>query len=185
MQSDDDIAAYTQRVAQTWGVGQRSSEMAAVFSSSLRTAKMFIQVGTVWKVRSRTRPRSTSRIPGKPHFRKIMITRRLGRGDRFDLQGGPRRIQRTGTTSTNAERMRRASFLFFIIFFVFVLSIISRIMRKLAATVIRRAEEAARSSSQWGLAAAAVGPLAEAEAASVDSAVAAAVLAAGGAGSSW
>jgi uncharacterized protein len=45
MQSDDDIAAYTQRVAQSWGVGQKEQRNGAVLFVFTQDHKMFIQVG--------------------------------------------------------------------------------------------------------------------------------------------
>ena len=45
MQSDDDIAAYTQRVAQTWGVGQKDKRNGVVLFVFTQDRKMFIQVG--------------------------------------------------------------------------------------------------------------------------------------------
>ena len=45
MQSDDDIAAYTQRVAQEWGVGQKDRRNGAVLFVFTQDRKMYIQVG--------------------------------------------------------------------------------------------------------------------------------------------
>ena len=45
MQSDDDIAAYTQRVAQAWGVGQKEQRNGVVLFVFTQDRKMFIQVG--------------------------------------------------------------------------------------------------------------------------------------------
>ncbi len=45
MQSEDDIAAYTQRVAQAWGVGQRQQRNGAALFVFTQDRKMFIQVG--------------------------------------------------------------------------------------------------------------------------------------------
>jgi uncharacterized protein len=45
MQSDSDIADYTQRVAQTWGVGQKERRNGAVLFVFIEDRKMFIQVG--------------------------------------------------------------------------------------------------------------------------------------------
>ena len=45
MQSDDDIAAYTQRVAQAWGVGQKDKRNGVVLFIFIQDRKMFIQVG--------------------------------------------------------------------------------------------------------------------------------------------
>src|SRR6516225_825625 len=45
MQSDSDIADYTQRVAQAWGVGQNERRNGAVLFVFIQDRKMFIQVG--------------------------------------------------------------------------------------------------------------------------------------------
>lgn len=45
MQSDDEIAAYTQRVAQAWGVGQTDKRNGVVLFVFTQDHKMFIQVG--------------------------------------------------------------------------------------------------------------------------------------------
>jgi uncharacterized protein len=45
MQSDSDIADYTQRVAQAWGVGQKDKRNGVVLFVFIQDRKMFIQVG--------------------------------------------------------------------------------------------------------------------------------------------
>jgi uncharacterized protein len=45
MQSDSSIEDYTQRVAQTWGVGQKDRRNGAVLFVFVQDRKMFIQVG--------------------------------------------------------------------------------------------------------------------------------------------
>ena len=45
MQSDDDVAAYTQRVAEAWGVGQKEKRNGVVLFVFAQDRKMFIQVG--------------------------------------------------------------------------------------------------------------------------------------------
>jgi uncharacterized protein len=45
MQSDDDVAAYTQRVAQAWGVGQKDNRNGVALFVFTEDRKMFIQVG--------------------------------------------------------------------------------------------------------------------------------------------
>jgi len=45
MQSDSDIADYTQRVAQVWGVGQKERRNGVVLFVFIQDRKMFIQVG--------------------------------------------------------------------------------------------------------------------------------------------
>jgi uncharacterized protein len=45
MQSEDDIAAYTQRVAESWGVGQKDKRNGIVLFVFVEDRKMIIQVG--------------------------------------------------------------------------------------------------------------------------------------------
>src|ERR1700736_4442441 len=45
MQSDDDIAAYTQRVAESWGVGEKDKRNGTVLFVFVEDRKMIIQVG--------------------------------------------------------------------------------------------------------------------------------------------
>ncbi|MDQ2919322.1 MAG: TPM domain-containing protein, partial [Verrucomicrobiota bacterium] len=45
MQTDSDIADYTQRIAQSWGVGQKDRRNGAVLFVFKDDRKMFIQVG--------------------------------------------------------------------------------------------------------------------------------------------
>src|SRR5207247_722880 len=45
MQSDSDIAAYTRRVAEGWGVGQKEKRNGVVLFVFIQDRKMFIQVG--------------------------------------------------------------------------------------------------------------------------------------------
>src|SRR5438445_7316251 len=45
MQSDSDIADYTQRVAQAWGVGQKERRNGVVLFVFIQDRKIFIQVG--------------------------------------------------------------------------------------------------------------------------------------------
>ena len=45
MQSDDDVAAYAQRVAQSWGVGQKDKRNGVVLLVFVEDRKMIIQVG--------------------------------------------------------------------------------------------------------------------------------------------
>ena len=45
MQSDSDIADYTQRVGQAWGVGQKDKSNGAILFVFVQDHKMFIQAG--------------------------------------------------------------------------------------------------------------------------------------------
>ena len=132
MQSDDDIAAYTQRVAQEWGVGQKDKRNGAVLFVFTQDRKMYIQVGyglegalpdlTAFDI-------TEYRI--KPRFRNNDYAGGLAVG--IDSIFKAIRGEYTGTGHTVAERGNNSpapSFLFFIIFLI-VMLIISRVMRRL------------------------------------------------------
>ncbi len=133
MQSDSDIADYTQRVAQAWGIGQKERRNGVVLFVFVQDRKMFIQVGyglegalpdiTAFDI-------SEYRI--KPLFRTGDYEGGIAVG--IDSIFKAIRGEYKGSGKTVAERHRRGSgapsFLFFIIFFI-ALIVISRIMRRL------------------------------------------------------
>ena len=132
MQSESDIADYTQRVAQAWGVGQKERRNGVVLFVFVQDRKMFIQVGyglegalpditafdiTEYKI--------------KPHFRNGDYEGGIAIG--IDSIFKAIRGEYKGSGKTVAEGHRGGgapSFLFFIIFII-ALFVISRIMRRL------------------------------------------------------
>jgi len=133
MQSDSEIADYTQRVAQVWGVGQKDRRNGVVLFVFVVDRKMFIQVGyglegalpdiTAFDI-------TEYRI--KPHFRNGDYEGGLATG--IDLICKAIRGEYKGSGKTVAERRGNTgapSLLFFIIF-VIVLIVISRVVRRLA-----------------------------------------------------
>src|SRR5437660_2060577 len=132
MQSDSDVADYTQRVAQAWGVGQKGRRNGVVLFVFIQDRKTSIQVGyglegalpdiTAFDIRQ-------NRI--NPHFRNNDYEGGLAEG--IDSIFKAIRGEYKGTGKTVLERRANTpvpSFLFFIIFVV-VLMIISRMMRRL------------------------------------------------------
>jgi uncharacterized protein len=133
MQSDSDIADYTQRVAQAWGVGQKERRNGVVLFVFVQDRKMFIQVGyglegalpdiTAFDI-------TEYRI--KPHFRSGDYEAGIATG--IDSIFKAIRGEYKGSGKTVAEQHRRGggapSFLFFIIF-VIALIVISRVARRL------------------------------------------------------
>ena len=134
MQSDSDIADYTQRVAQAWGVGQKERRNGVVLFVFVQDRKMFIQVGyglegalpdiTAFDI---------TEYRMKPLFRNGDYEGGLATG--IDSIFKAIRGEYKGSGNTVAERNRRGgggapSFLFFIIFLI-ALIVISRIMRRL------------------------------------------------------
>ena len=132
MQSDSSIDDYTQRVAQSWGVGQKDKRNGAVLFVFVKDRKMFIQVGyglegalpdiTAFDI---------TEYHIKPHFRNGDYEGGLATG--IDLICKAIRGEYKGSGKTVAEKRGKAgapNFLFFIIF-VIVLIVISRGMRRL------------------------------------------------------
>src|SRR6266446_6556357 len=132
MQSDSDIADYTQRVAQAWGVGQKERRNGVVLFVFTQDRKISIQVGyglegalpdiTAYDIRA-------NHI--QPYFRNGDYEGGLATG--IDLICKAIRGEYKGTGKAVAEQHRGGgapSILFFIIF-VIVLIIISRVMRRL------------------------------------------------------
>jgi len=132
MQSDDDVSAYTQRVAQAWGVGQQDKRNGVVLFVFVQDRKMFIQAGyglegalpdlTAFDI-------TEYRI--KPHFRNNDYEGGLAVG--IDSIFKAIRGEYTGIGKTVRERGNQhpaPSFIFFLIF-VIVLMIMSRLMRRL------------------------------------------------------
>jgi uncharacterized protein len=132
MQSDSDIADYTQRVAQAWGVGQKERRNGVVVFVFIQDRKMFIQVGyglegalpdiTAFDI-------TEYRV--KPLFRSGNYEAGLATG--IDLICQAIRGEYKGSGKTVAERHRSggASGLLPFIIFIAVLIIISRVIRRL------------------------------------------------------
>ena len=132
MQSDSDIADYTQRVAQAWGVGQKERRNGIVLFVFVQDRKMFIQVGyglegalpdiTAFDI-------TENRI--KPHFRNGDYEGGIATG--IDSVFKAIRGEYKGSGKTVAEKHRGggASSIWFFIIFLIALIIISRMLRRL------------------------------------------------------
>jgi uncharacterized protein len=132
MQSDSDVADYTHRVAQAWGVGQKERRNGVVLFVFSQDRKMFIQVGYGLEgaLPDATAFDITERHI-KPLFRADNYEAGLATG--IDLICKAIRGEYKGAGKTVAERHSGGGFsgvLPFIIF-VIVLIIISRVFRKL------------------------------------------------------
>src|ERR1700745_4412466 len=133
MQSDSDIADYTQRVAQAWGVGQKDRRNGVVLFVFIQDRKMFIQVGYGLEgaLPDATAFDITERHI-KPLFRAGNYEAGLATG--INLICKAIRGEYKGSGKTIAERQGGggavSGFLPFIIF-VIVLIILSRLFRKL------------------------------------------------------
>jgi uncharacterized protein len=132
MQSDSDIADYTQRVAQAWGVGQKDRRNGAVLFVFTQDRKMFIQVGYGLEgaLPDATAFDITERHI-KPLFRSGNYEAGLATG--IDLICKAIRPDYKGSGKTVAEHQGGGGFsgLLPFIIFVIVLIVISRVIRKL------------------------------------------------------
>jgi uncharacterized protein len=128
MQSDSDIADYTQRVAQAWGVGQKERRNGVVLFVFIEDRKMFIQVG--YGLEGALPDATTFDITErhmKPLFRAGNYEAGLATG--IDLICKAIRGEYKGSGKTAAGGGGVFSLLPFIIFII-VLIIISRVIQK-------------------------------------------------------
>jgi uncharacterized protein len=132
MQSDSDIADYTQRVAQAWGVGQKERRNGVVLFVFIQDRKLFIQVGYGLEG---ALPDATAfditEYHIKPLFRNGNYEAGLATG--IDLICKTIRGEYKGSDKTVAEQHRGSAGLGLLpfIIFVIVLIIISRMMRRI------------------------------------------------------
>ena len=133
MQSDSDIADYTQRVAQAWGIGQKDRRNGVALFVFIQDRKMFIQVGyglegalpdiTAFDI---------TEYHIKPLFRNGNYEGGIATG--IDLICKAIRGEYKGSGKTVAEQPRSsggASGLLPFLIFIVVLIIISRLLRRL------------------------------------------------------
>ncbi len=132
MQSDSDIADYTQRVAQAWGVGQKERRNGVVLFVFIQDRKISIQVGyglegalpdiTAYDIRA-------NHI--QPYFRNGDYEGGLATGIDLICKAIRGEYKGSGKTVTEQHRGNGVSGLVPFIIFVIVLIIISRVMRRL------------------------------------------------------
>jgi uncharacterized protein len=131
MQSDSEIADYTQRVAQAWTVGQKEQRNGVVLFVFTQDRKMFIQVGyglegaladlTAFDI-------TEYRI--KPHFRNNDYEGGLAEGIESILKAIRGEYRGTGKTALENRGNARPGFnVALFVFFVVALIIVSRLMR--------------------------------------------------------
>jgi uncharacterized protein len=132
MQSDSDVADYTQRVAQAWGIGQKERRNGVVLFVFVQDRKISIQVGyglegalpdiTAYDIRA-------NHI--SPYFKRAEYEQGLALG--IDLIFKAIRGEYKGSGKTVAEQHRGAgaSSIWSFIIFLIVLIVISRMIRRL------------------------------------------------------
>jgi uncharacterized protein len=132
MQSDSDVADYTQRVAQAWGVGQKDRRNGVVLFVFAGDRKMFIQVGyglegalpdiTAFDI-------TENHI--KPYFRVGDYEGGLATGIDLICKAILGEYKGSGKTVAEQRGNARAPSLLFFVIFAIVLIVISRVMRRL------------------------------------------------------
>ena len=132
MQSDSDIADYTQRVAQAWGVGQKDRRNGVVLFVFIQDRKMFIQVGYGLEG---ALPDATAFDITERHIKPLFRTGNYeaGLATGIDLICKAIRGEYKGSGKTVAERKGGDGVFALLPFitFIIVLIIISRLFRKL------------------------------------------------------
>jgi len=132
MQSDSDIADYTQRVAQAWGVGQKERRNGVVLFVFIQDRKMFIQVGYGLEG---ALPDATAFDITERHIKPLFRTGNYDAGlaTGIDLICKAIRGEYKGSGKTGAERKGGGGVFGLLPFitFIIVLIIISRLFRKL------------------------------------------------------
>lgn len=132
MQSDSDVADYTQRVTQAWGVGQEERRNGVVLFVFTGDRQMFIQVGyglegalpdiTAFDI---------TEYHIKPYFRVGDYENGLATGIDLICKAILGEYKGSGKTVAEQRRNVRAPSLLFFVIFVIVLIVISRVMRRL------------------------------------------------------
>jgi uncharacterized protein len=131
MQTDSDVADYTQRVAQAWGVGQKDRRNGVVLFVFTEDRQMFIQVGyglegalpdiTAFDI---------TEYHIKPYFRVGDYEGGVATGIDLICKAILGDYKGSGKTVVQ-QRGTKASGLLFFVIFVIVLIVISRVMRRL------------------------------------------------------
>jgi uncharacterized protein len=132
MQSESDIADYTQRVAQAWGVGQKERRNGAVLFVFVQDRKMFIQVGYGLEG---ALPDATAfditEYKIKPHFRSGDYEGGVAAGIDSIFKAIRGEYKGSGKTVAEQHRGGGASSIWSFIIFLIVLIAISRMLRRL------------------------------------------------------
>jgi uncharacterized protein len=132
MQSESDIADYTQRVAQAWGVGQKERRNGVVLFVFVQDRKMFIQVGYGLEG---ALPDATAfditENKVKPYFRNGDYEGGIAAGIDSIFKAIRGEYKGSGKTVAEEHRGGGSSSIWSFIVFLIVLIIISRLIRRL------------------------------------------------------
>src|ERR1041385_3564024 len=122
MQSESDVADYTQRIAQTWGVGGKTQNNGAVLFVFVANHQMFIQTG--YGVEGALPDATCFDITHNiiaPHFKKNDYAGGLTLGITAMMQAVRGEYQGTGRTQKEAEQNGRGLPIPLIIFLIIVI----------------------------------------------------------------
>jgi uncharacterized protein len=130
MQSNSDIADYTRRVAEGWGVGQARTNNGAVLFVFVNDRKMYLQVGYGLEgAIPDITAKDITEYRIKPHFRNNDYNAGLRAGVDAILQAARGEYRGTGQTVAERQRSSRPNF-GFILFLIIMLLVIGSMRRR-------------------------------------------------------
>src|SRR5687768_14057813 len=110
MQSDSDIADYTQRVAQNWRVGQQRTNNGAVLFVFVNDRKMYLQVGYGLEgIIPDITAKDITEYRIKPHLRNNDYNAGLTAGVDSIIQAARGEYQGTGRTVAQGQQRKRSN----------------------------------------------------------------------------
>ena len=154
MQSDSSIEDYTQRIAQNWGVGQKSNNNGAVLFVFIQDRKMFIQVG--YGLEATLPDALCKRIVEdeiKPRFRQGNFGAGLSAGIDAMMRATRGEYKGTGRTAGQRRGSRGNPIIGLIVMVGLVLffgALARALVRASRGTVFRRAGRSTWSGWTWG-----------------------------------
>ncbi len=132
MQSESDVADYTQRVAQSWGVGQKERRNGVVLFVFVQDRKMFIQVGYGLEgVLPDITAFDITEYKIKPQFRNGDYEGGIAAGIDSIFKAIRGEYKGSGKTVAEQRRGGGASSIWSFVIFLIVLIVISRVIRRL------------------------------------------------------
>ena len=154
MQSDSSIEDYTQRLAQNWGVGQKTQNNGAVLFVFIQDRKMFIQVG--YGLEGALPDALCKRIVEdelKPRFRQGNYGAGLSAGVDAMIRATRGEYKGTGRTVAQGRHSKGVPFgglVFMGVMFLFFLAFARGVTRAARGTMFRRTGRMASSGWIWG-----------------------------------
>lgn len=131
MQSDSDIADYTQRVAESWGVGQARTNNGAVLFVFVNDRKMYLQVGYGLEgAIPDITAKDITEYRIKPHFKNGDYNAGLTAGVDAIIQAARGEYRGTGRTVAEGRQRSRGPNFGFILFLIILFLIIGSTRRR-------------------------------------------------------